>query len=845
MGLSDLAGVLAGAAIVSSAYGWSAAILSCLFVAFWVSVRRALPVPSAPVASARNRGVLGWWRSRSRGVRFFLAGWVGASLLGALALTLVLRSYPVDVGLELLEPVQVRPALCVQGPDGAEVRLAEMERVPERFGLGVHPFVEIQATAQHNPESKGSQVWIEPSDALDQWTQTPPGAWRPGATAGRIGTQGAAQATIRGESALGRDAEIGFLKSPFAGIVRVRTAEGERTVDLYAPQIAVQRMKVPVSGRSALYYARVPRGALRGLVLRFAQDAAPRVSRLYVGTLVPTIATPSPSYSGAGWGRVRMAWPAALHEGVLALPEVPAYERGGAATFALMALLWLVGLGACGGVAFDAVRAVRHFWGEPLPNLRVGVFRWRRLAAFWAPAVLYWTFWLAIFYPGVVNADAVDQWNQAKTGVYCDHHPAVLAFGIAALTHLWDSPAIVVLAQILVLSLALSLGADLLWRLGIHRAAVIGAYLVALLSPKNSNQVVALMKDVPFAAATLGACVLLAALLVSEPLRRKVWPWVALGLVLAGCRLVRHNGSAVLYPMLLLAGLLFWRGHLRAVVLAALVAVVAILGVRTDLYAAMRVPHYEFNATLLAELSRLGSVVHQRVPLSEREAVFLDKARSLEDGWAYDAVSMGGVYYTAAHPLDWGFMLHHRAEFDRLFFSLAARNPLVYLRHSLQNLDYLFAPVAHEATPIEGPMTRTAETIPAAERWGLKTTPLLPGLYRATVEELSSSDRPAYTWLFWRPTLSIYACVAAMIVLLWRTRDWRFVAIYLPPLLVLPSLTMAFVQCVRFVLPATFTAPFLVCLAFMPLRTSGASHSPTDVTSQGDPHDDASGTCGG
>src|SRR5262249_15219719 len=114
-----------------------------------------------------------------------------------------------------------------------------------------------------------------------------------------------------------------------------------------------------------------------------------------------------------------------------------------------------------------------------------------------------WIGYLLLFWPGLLNADSFDQWQQMETGVWVEHHPVFHTVCNWLLTRGWHSPAAVALAQILVLSAAVG------WGLAGMRAAGLPAWLAALtcgflaLTPANGTMVIFLTKDTPFAIALL------------------------------------------------------------------------------------------------------------------------------------------------------------------------------------------------------------------------------------------------------------------------------------------------------------------------------------------------------
>jgi hypothetical protein len=186
-----------------------------------------------------------------------------------------------------------------------------------------------------------------------------------------------------------------------------------------------------------------------------------------------------------------------------------------------------------------------------------------RWLVFALPMIALWSIYLLAYWPGMMSADSLDQWGQALSGQFIDHHPAFHTFTIWLLTRLVETPAAVALAQIV--ALALVTGAILahIESLGVASHWVWAACLLFALTPVNGTMVVTLWKDIPYATVMLALTYLIFRLAQS----RGKWiesttNWLALGVIAALAGLFRHNGLlAVLatFPVLLVALRRYWK----------------------------------------------------------------------------------------------------------------------------------------------------------------------------------------------------------------------------------------------------------------------------------------------
>ena len=118
------------------------------------------------------------------------------------------------------------------------------------------------------------------------------------------------------------------------------------------------------------------------------------------------------------------------------------------------------------------------------------------------PMIALWVFSLLIFFPGIMSLDPIIQWQQVLHGQYADQHPLLYTLLIALVSKVYYSPASVVVAQILMISLAFAWGLAELQRMGVSRkSSGFGDPLRD--TPVNILSAIALRKDVLYSAAIL------------------------------------------------------------------------------------------------------------------------------------------------------------------------------------------------------------------------------------------------------------------------------------------------------------------------------------------------------
>jgi hypothetical protein len=167
-------------------------------------------------------------------------------------------------------------------------------------------------------------------------------------------------------------------------------------------------------------------------------------------------------------------------------------------------------------------------------------------------AIAGFLFVIAVFYPGFLSSDSVEQYEQAKTGTLSDAHPIVMSLLWKGLIYLHDGPLLMLVLQ----SALLWTGLYLLTRAYMNRWPGIYPLLFLLvgITPNILIYAGVIWKDVQMTHAYLAAIALFVWILnTSRPTQKAARCAVFLaGLLLFYGSLVRHNAIAAVMPILLL-----------------------------------------------------------------------------------------------------------------------------------------------------------------------------------------------------------------------------------------------------------------------------------------------------
>jgi hypothetical protein len=305
-----------------------------------------------------------------------------------------------------------------------------------------------------------------------------------------------------------------------------------------------------------------------------------------------------------------------------------------------------------------------------------GHVRWPWFAI---PMVFVWTIYLLTFWPGFMSPDSMMQWGEVQSGQFSDAHPAIHTMLIWLLSRLWNTPAMLVIFHILLLSLLTAWGLGEMQKQGVSPVILWAGTLLFALFPVNGLMVASVWKDITY------ACALFALFLqfVKIYFSNGKWlenNWNLAGLVLAGLvtAFVRHNGLPVVFASL--AVLFFvYREAWRRLVASAIVLMLLWVGINGPLYSALSVKMYPGFTNILF-LDHVDAHIHAGTTLLPDEKAFLESLLPLVD-WPYDCADSDIRKMDGPIPFD--YFTQTTREPARIALNLFLRDPMVDVQHTL------------------------------------------------------------------------------------------------------------------------------------------------------------------
>ncbi len=733
--------------------------------------------------------------------RRVLIGLGGMAAIVGVLMTVVLRSMPIDIGVDLATD------------DGGVLRGAwstgeiEFEEISEQFSPH-HVTAEILSRPSSDPVASRGYQLIAMAGVDEAWV-APMGAWiNISNYYVLLGEERPAQLNLSGWN-LGPHPYLSFETDPASGQVSIQSGAGPPTpVDLNTAERGKYRHPLVTGERLRRFYGQVPRKALKELVLHLPEGREAAVRRLYVNDFVPRVYLRDDFSHNRPVGFTTTSWKPPIEAGELALPAafylgvnpVVTFLCCSGVVFILFIVVALLSVGVARFIAAERRAVFSNWLVKPVP--------WKAFLAGWGITFFVWLIFLVSFYPGTMNKDSLSQWEQTRSFLFEPQHPPFYAWCMWVMQQIWDSPFSTTLPQILIGSCMVACATVLLCA-GVPRVVVGTVYLLGTFSPRNLTMMISLIKDAPYGMCMFGVALFLVAIALQRD-KARWFLWIGLGVMLGLSTLFRHNGPIMVAATMPLLALLFFR-QWRQVALGVVVTVVVVVAAKALVLS--RLPMAEtpggFHDLLTAHLAIL---VDRDVPMSDEEYTFLSQVRELEDRWAYDERRVAATtmpFVEEAYHRDWA--KEHGQALKEHYISLILRNPLTATRYFWDRGEFLFVP-----WPTATPMETYFLGIPRNEL-ALSNSQLflsLPGQLRSL---LAWTAGDGVNWLFWRPALPLYLMIVACLVLCFRTGTPVWLVIYMPFLVNTGIVALAGIsQASRYQYPLSLVAAFLIGLAFIP-----------------------------
>jgi len=419
---------------------------------------------------------------------------------------------------------------------------------------------------------------------------------------------------------------------------------------------------------------------------------------------------------------------------------------------------------------------------------------------------------LLVFFPGIVTTDSLDQWQQAVTGRYVDHHPVLYALFIRAIRQLVDSPAAVVLVTALLSAAATG------WLVMTLRRAVaaprwaawVGACLPALY-PLTAVFTITVWKDIPYSASVVALTAFLVTLASLDATRRpRAVSWLAFSLLLFACMGLRHNGWPVAIAAVVLV-ILIRRDLWRHAALSSALALGLLSILKGPVYEAIDVQ--PGNAAPLLVAHHLAAHLSQgNLPSQERDRALLETVNSGE-AWPYTCALINSTVNTPHFNRETA--ARNLTSMLRILVELALRRPDVQAAHVACVTSMLW-----DSWPATYLYSFPFETDEEGYIWttGVANAPPAASKAPTLAQGIAGSLMAAPEHFAWRPAPFLFVLMFTAAVAL--RRHGGLVVLLVPTLIVINTAGLFLMSVAQ---DARYQAPlYVVSLVTLPLLLTSA-----------------------
>jgi hypothetical protein len=386
------------------------------------------------------------------------------------------------------------------------------------------------------------------------------------------------------------------------------------------------------------------------------------------------------------------------------------------------------------------------------------------------PIALVWIIYLLAFFPGMMSADSMVQWEQVLTGHFVDHHPAFHTFLIWLLTRIVLSPAVIAIAQIIALAFIAGLWFAFFESLGIRCWVIVLIAFVFAIIPVNGTMVNTLWKDIPYSTAVLGLTLIIARVIFTKG----TWivsisAQIILGVTIALVMLLRHDGLILVvgtFLFLIMAYPNKWKPWL----VSCLVCAILYFGIRGPIYNWVGV---EKSSTLKEASLSLYSIAAYAIQGSETE-LLVSSIELTSPKW-------GCNIWTTINPDMLKSDLNRSISTAQIMINLLDRIPniLSYDARCSRSMNWIIWDPYGEVRNASH-----VEVLVDPNPYGIRPDSKIPAL-REWISNwvIKTSHDTSLNWFIWRPALFLYLNLFLSAVLIIRNHEPRFGLLSIPILI--------------------------------------------------------------
>lgn len=389
------------------------------------------------------------------------------------------------------------------------------------------------------------------------------------------------------------------------------------------------------------------------------------------------------------------------------------------------------------------------------------------------PFLIVSSVFLVAFYPGAMTPDSLAQYDQALSHQYTDWHPVVHTMLIGVLLKIWESPAIIALFQMVLISAATGFAGWSLDKAQIPQPFIWIVLVLFAISPVHAISSITLWKDVAYSAALFLFTILMFRIVRTSGRVLDKWPFIAL-YALTGFMVMffRHNGFPV-FLIVTIFILVMYRSHWVKLLPVAAVMILAYQIVVHPVYTNLHVHPSDPQEMLSLPTQQLAAIVTEDGKMTDKQRDYVNRIFPIEK-WheKYNPYSVDSIKFS------WG-------DYDRFtIYDDWGRYGQTYLQLVKQNPDIAASALFKQTSlvwqinqPEEGYTSKYTTHIYRNNELGLVNVTISQKLQTAAFNYLKAADESIP--FLWRP--AFYTALALLFTYIAYLRNgWRAWLLLLP-----------------------------------------------------------------
>ncbi|GIM28242.1 hypothetical protein CPJCM30710_09080 [Clostridium polyendosporum] len=321
--------------------------------------------------------------------------------------------------------------------------------------------------------------------------------------------------------------------------------------------------------------------------------------------------------------------------------------------------------------------------------MKSSIKEFTKVLLFGLPTFFVGIIYLLGFYPGVMTADSLAQWDQMNTFQLSDWHPVMHTLFNYLITRIWYSPAAIVLVQIIMISLTFGYAMSTFYRLGVNKKILISLSILFSIFPPTGLMSICLWKDIPYSAMiSLMTILLLDLHYRGSTLLTNSLFIITLILCSFGVLFFRHNG---LIPFIAtyIGLLIVYRNEAKRLFILFTSILIVFSIVKGPIFSMLNVQPTQKSEAFGVLVNGIGAVVKDNGNITEEQKGQLNKILPYELwGKDYYAYSTNSIKFDK--QFNSSIISNNPSEFVKLSFEIFKQNPGIFIKSYFRQISLIW-----------------------------------------------------------------------------------------------------------------------------------------------------------